>query len=347
MVRLDHRTPGNHWTHNRSIVTELQKLMLDAGADLGPKKADGDFGHFSRAAYKQLSSEQQSELLKTARQNAKNNSAAINTPAPVQPPPTPSASEALTPTLAPLSSESRGTIVIDPGHGGLSRTSSSGYDLGAQGKLPDGTVVTEVEANWKLALDVKKALEAKHFTVVLTKPTMLTDLERAADPDGRAVSQGLRRTSIDPKAMAYISIHHDIRPSDKKYNGMVVNSSQNARTLDEIFGTTLAQAISGRYHKNEKSLAVLNPNNHAANCTCPLCRNLPPGIGLQQAAVIIESANLANPADAALAMNDDARQKKAQVIADGIEKTLETPRVQQAMMVKPKAGAVASLGNLY
>lgn len=190
-------------------------------------------------------------------------------------------------------------VVLDSGHG-----------------LPDGGAIgvngtIESSVNIKIAKELKKNLEKKGYTVIMTRKD-----ENSLDDTGKTIAQKKKndmhkRLNIinTSDADMFVSIHMN-KFSDRRYRGAQVIYSSNFRESE-----ILASAIQEKLH----SL----PDNKSKRTQL----KAPPSIFLlknaQIPAVLIECGFLSNP-DEEILLNSPRYQKQlAQKILEGIEKYYE------------------------
>ena len=181
-----------------------------------------------------------------------------------------------------------GTIVIDPGHGGVD-----------PGKV-SGTGAEEKHINLSIALKLKPLLEAEGYTVVLTRETdedvctgsysKIEDLENRVDIIG------------DSEAMFMISIHQNSYPDDEVKGAQVFYAKES----DE--GKNIATAIQNSL-LNVDNTNTRQPKANSSyylfvNTDCPV--------------VIVECGFLSNPNEEKMLLDEEYQQSVAEAIRDGI-----------------------------
>ena len=174
-------------------------------------------------------------------------------------------------------------IVVDPGHGGAK-------DTGAMS--PHGHC--EKDANLSLAMDLRKALEARGYRVLMTReedvPLELT--ERA-------------RTACEKQADAFISIHHNAPgyttdPRKVRYVS-VYEWNPIGKELASAIVTRMAKALEGDI-----------PSNGVMHANFVVTRNP------QVPSCLVETDFITTPQGEEAIWNPQRRRKIAESIADGV-----------------------------
>lgn len=182
---------------------------------------------------------------------------------------------------------SKGIIVIDPGHGG--------NDMGAASK----NGVSERDINLAIARKLERLLHGDGFEVILTR----TD-EKAIAPNK---SQDLaKRVDIANKANAdiFVSIHLNKFPQPQYYG------AQTFYMEGSVKGEHLAKSIQARLLEE---LDRGNTRQAKASNSYYVIRNT------KMPSVIVECGFLSNPEEEKLLQNDDYQQKIAHAIYMGIK----------------------------
>ncbi|HKR51357.1 MAG TPA: N-acetylmuramoyl-L-alanine amidase [Pseudonocardiaceae bacterium] len=205
-------------------------------------------------------------------------------------------------------------MVLDPGHNGgnashpaeINRPVPNGRGgtkaCNTTGTTTDGGY-SEHAFSWDVALRVRDALTARGVQVVLTRPD-----DAGVGPCVHDRAAIANRAHAD----ATISLHADgAAPSGHgfhvAYSDPPLNASQGTPSV------ALAEALAGALREHGFSAADylgqggLQPRSDIA------------GLNLAEIpAVLVECANMRNPADAALVSTPDGRARYAAAIADGI-----------------------------
>jgi N-acetylmuramoyl-L-alanine amidase len=198
------------------------------------------------------------------------------------------------------------TVCIDPGH-------PSEIAEGTRGKH-----ITEIQANWKIALLVKQDLESDGVTVVMTKSSenqLVTNKHRAeianqANADimvrlhcdgGNGIGSGFAVYAPDRQG----HINGVAGPSK-----LVITESQ---TAGKTFYSTVANDMRGSLPARgfHSDMATHVGSQHGA---------LVGSIYSHVPVVLIEMCVLTTPHDEAFIMSDSGSKKLARAIADGAEK---------------------------
>lgn len=189
-------------------------------------------------------------------------------------------------------------IVIDPGHGGLDGGASSGE-------------VVEREITLKIAHELKKRLEKKGSTVVMTRLKEGDALaEHAPSEQFRTIRERkladlkLRETmTVDEKPDMFISVHVNAIP-ETKWRGSQVFYHPGGHPDGEF----LAKAIQESFRENLK-----NTDREAmAIKGVYLLKKVP------TPAVLVETGFISNPEERALLTNPAYQGKVADAIMEGI-----------------------------
>lgn len=181
-----------------------------------------------------------------------------------------------------------GTIVIDPGHGGVD-----------PGKV-SGSGIEEKQINLSIALKLRPLLEAEGYTVVLTRETdedvctgsysKVEDLENRVDIIG------------DCEAMFVVSIHQNSYTDDSIKGAQVFYAKES----DE--GKNIATAI----QNSLLSIDETNTRQPKANSSYYLFVNTDCPV------VIVECGFLSNPDEEKMLLDDEYQSRIAEAIRDGI-----------------------------
>ncbi|MDQ7094264.1 N-acetylmuramoyl-L-alanine amidase [Desulfosporosinus sp. PR] len=190
-------------------------------------------------------------------------------------------------------------IVIDPGHGGA--------DPGAQ-----SAGLNEKDINLDISLRLRKVLESKGCTVILTREVD-KDFYIPGFVKGRLAKRAELNHRIElastNNADLFISIHANSFPQRSTY-GMETYYHQNSPT-----GKILAEQI-------QRSLTRLQSDNKrqakAGDYYLINQSKMP--------AVIIEVGFISNPRERKLLLSNDYRDSIAQAIADGITNYFDIPK---------------------
>lgn len=202
-----------------------------------------------------------------------------------------------------------GVIVIDPGHGGI--------DGGA-----NRNGLLEKDVNLSIALKLQGILEAKGYTVIMTRCEDIS-LE-SLDPigtGGRHKRDLNARTELinNSNAQLFVSIH--------------VNSSKNSKTNGSIL------YYNSRIRQNEdlaisiqESLNYMNVNGLKRTARQPQTADFFLLTHTKIPGVIIETAFISNPTEMKLLAQDEFQSQLAFAIAEGIEHYL----IKMPSYVQPK-----------
>ena len=199
---------------------------------------------------------------------------------------------------------SRGIIVLDAGHG----------QFGNPYPLLENTY--EGTQNFKLACKLKVLLEAKGFTVLLTRNA----IEDAPSLEERGKLAG------DSHAVLFLSIHsnapgsatspeayHAVRGSEVYYSlADEPRNAEIARALNAAVVTTMNttdRGVKTRTYPDQPGINYYGVLRHSAAYGCPT-------------AFIIEHGFHTTPEDAAFLSNDECLQRLAEAEAEVIDKVL-------------------------
>ena len=199
---------------------------------------------------------------------------------------------------------SRGIIVLDAGHG----------QFGNAYPLLENTY--EGTQNFKLACKLKACLEAKGFTVLLTR--------NAIEEDPSLEERG--KLAGDSHACLFLSIHsnapgsatskeayHAVRGSEVYYS--LADEARNAviaRALNDAVVATMNttdRGVKTRTYPDQPGINYYGVLRHSAAYGCPT-------------AFIIEHGFHTNPEDAAFLSNDECLQRLAEAEAEVIDRVL-------------------------
>jgi N-acetylmuramoyl-L-alanine amidase len=188
-------------------------------------------------------------------------------------------------------------IVIDAGHGG-----SDPGKVGVNDAL-------EKDINLSLALKLKKLLEQKDFSVVLTRDSDAGLYDEAAV--NQKVDDMQKRCQIITEAnpIFTVSLHQNSYPSPEIKGAQVFYYGQSAQ--GEVLANILQSSLISR----------VDPDNHRAakaNESYYLLKKTP------TPTVIVECGFLSNPEEADLLLMDDYQNKLVRAIYMGILEYLET-----------------------
>jgi N-acetylmuramoyl-L-alanine amidase len=181
------------------------------------------------------------------------------------------------------SAHARPTIVLDPGHGGP-------VDLGA--RSPHGRC--EKDANLLLAADVRQALEARGYPVVLTRD------------DDRAVALHDRpKEAHRLSAAAFVSLHHNA-PGIEGDAGAIRYACVYAWNP---LGLALAEAVTRRLEAAQKGTLVIK-RPRQANFVVTRSPEIP--------SCLVEADFITHPDGEAAIWDPVCRRRTAEAIAAGI-----------------------------
>ena len=203
---------------------------------------------------------------------------------------------------------SRGIIVLDAGHG----------QLGNPYPLLENTY--EGTQNFKLAARLKAELEARGFTVLLTRNRIEDDpsLEERGKlaGDSRAVLF-LSLHSNAPGSATSKEAYHAVRGSEVYYSlsedsRVEARNAEIARSLNAAVVQTMNttdRGVKTRSYPDQPTVNYYGVLRHSAAYGCPT-------------AFIIEHGFHTNPEDAAFLSNDECLQRLAEAEAEAIERVL-------------------------
>ena len=199
---------------------------------------------------------------------------------------------------------SRGIIVLDAGHG----------QFGNPYPILENTY--EGTQNFKLACKLKTCLEAKDFTVLLTR--------NAIEDDPSLEERG--KLAGDHHAVLFLSIHsnapgsatspeayHAVRGSEVYYSladeerNAVIARALNAAVVETM--GTVDRGVKTRTYPDQPGINYYGVLRHSAAYGCPT-------------AFIIEHGFHTNSEDAAFLSNDECLQKLAEAEAEVIDRVL-------------------------
>lgn len=188
----------------------------------------------------------------------------------------------------------KGTIVLDPGHGGL--------DNGMVGN----TGVSEKQLNLVYAKKLAALLEEEGFRVVLTRTT--EDGLYDADTANKKAQDMQRRCAVIEKEqpLLTVSIHQNSYPADPAVRGPQVFYYEHSAE-----GEALAVCI--QKCMNEQ-LAVKRPRTQKANDSYYILKR---SVGVT---VLVEVGFLTNPEEERLLQDEVYQEKAVQAICEGILK---------------------------
>ena len=199
---------------------------------------------------------------------------------------------------------SRGIIVLDAGHG----------QFGNPYPIMEG--VYEGTQNFRLACKLKGCLEAKGFTVLLTRNAVeddpsLEERGKLAGENGALLFLSLHSNA--PGSATSPEAYHGVRGSEVYYS--LADEARNAkiaRALNAaVVGTmgTVDRGVKTRSYPDQPTVNYYGVLRHTATYGCPT-------------AFIIEHGFHTNPEDAAFLSNDDCLQKLAEAEAEVIDRML-------------------------
>lgn len=191
----------------------------------------------------------------------------------------------------------KGTIVLDPGHGG--------FDNGMVGS----SGISEKILNLVYAKKLAVLLEAKGYRVILTRETEegLYD----ADVDNKKAQDMQRRCALieKEKPLLTVSIHQNSYPSDSSVRGPQVFYYEHSAD-----GEQLAACI--QECMNEQ-LEVARPRLQKANGSYYILKRS------ASVTALVEMGFLTNPDEELLLQEEEYQNKAVQAVCDGIMKYLE------------------------
>lgn len=187
-------------------------------------------------------------------------------------------------------------IVVDAGHGGSD-----------PGKVGINNVL-EKDINLDLALKLKKLLEQKKITVILTRDSDVGLYSESATSKKADDMQKRCRIIADANPIFTISLHQNSYPSPDVKGAQVFyyGQSESGKELAEIL--------------QENLISHVDPENHRAakaNESYYLLKKTP------TPTVIVECGFLSNPDEAALLTDDNYQDKLVRAIYMGIISYLE------------------------
>ena len=199
---------------------------------------------------------------------------------------------------------SRGIIVLDAGHG----------QFGNPYPLLENTF--EGTQNFKLAARLKACLEAKGFTVLLTRNCIEDDpsLEERGKLAGDSHADlFLSIPSNAPGAASSPAAYHAVRGSEVSYSlADEPRNAEIARALNAAVVTTMNttdRGVKTRTYPDQPGINYYGVLRHSAAYGCPT-------------AFIIEHGFHTNPEDAAFLTNDECLQRLAEAEAEVIDRVL-------------------------
>lgn len=189
----------------------------------------------------------------------------------------------------------KGTIVIDPGHGGFDPGK-----VGVNGAL-------EKDINLSISKKLQELLIAEGYDVVMTRET---DEALCSETDSNKKSTDMKnRVKLleETKPLLAISIHQNSFTQESSRGAQVFyySGSIEGEKFAKIMQQTIKESIADGNHRIEK------PNTAyylLKKTTCPL--------------VIVECGFLSNHAEASLLVTQEYQEKMASAIKDGIIKYL-------------------------
>lgn len=191
--------------------------------------------------------------------------------------------------------QTKGTILIDPGHGG--------FDPGKVG-INDAL---EKDINLSISLKLKTFLEENNYEVILTRSDD-NGLYEEGDSNKKRTDMRKRVEIINnSNALAAVSIHQNSFPEQSSKGAQVFYHVKSAKGKEfaEIMQEQIKTTLADNNHRGAKS----NDNYYMLKkTTCPL--------------VIVECGFLSNPDEAALLCDEAYQEKLAWAIHLGILKYL-------------------------
>lgn len=182
-------------------------------------------------------------------------------------------------------------VIIDPGHGG-----------GDPGKIGVNDVL-EKDVNLQIAFKLKKLLEKKGVSVVMTREE---DTSLGGDESGSKKVADLKsriKMVENEKADIMVSIHQNSYSSEKVKGAQVFyyTNSDEGKKLSEYIQNSIKESVD----KDNNRAAKANNNYYILlHSACP--------------AVIVECGFLSNHEEAAKLSDKDYQQDMAEAIADGV-----------------------------
>jgi N-acetylmuramoyl-L-alanine amidase len=213
--------------------------------------------------------------------------------------------------------KSKGTIVLDPGHGHYVGT-KNGKDVYDPGSIGPDKKLTEVQLNWDLAAEMRKQLTAKGYTVVMTKSGPDAKEEKAINLSADARSKPQLETSFSGDF--FVSVHQDVRSGQFPYGndphlaGVRVNYDSHARPMDEAVARIIAKTSGGEASPNDRHIGVLQAS---LNHTRPT--------------VLIEATDINNHNDVANIVDPARLPVFAKKLVDGIDAAMHDTDIRLAM----------------
>lgn len=205
-----------------------------------------------------------------------------------------------------------GTVVVDPGHGGIDGGTNR------QGIL-------EKQINLAIALRLKEYLETRGYTVVMTRETdvSLEDLHKSGD--SRHMRDLKARLGIinNSNAQLFVSIHVNCNIKRPVTDGSIVFYGDRF-VENRSLAYSIQRALNG-IEVDGKKRTVHDPRKEnfflLKNATIP--------------GVIVETAFMSNDRERLLLTKDEFRDELARAVADGIERYLQlTDEVFQHRMAE-------------
>lgn len=196
---------------------------------------------------------------------------------------------------------SRKTITIDPGHGGIDGGSSSAGLL-------------EKTVNLNISLKLRNLLNDKGINVVMTRDSDIS-LESKSSLKSSRYSRDLhaRRTIIDNNnSSAFISVHMDSYkdPNARGVKIFYYSTSEESKKLAQNICDKINALVFNGFLNTTNVKAQIAPGDYYILRTCKA-----PG-------VIVETGFITNPTDNKLIQTDDYQQIIAKAIAEGVEEYL-------------------------
>ena len=199
---------------------------------------------------------------------------------------------------------SRGIIVLDAGHG----------QFGNSYPILENTY--EGTQNFKLACKLKPCLEAKGFTVLLTRSRIEDD--PSLEERGKLAGENnavlfLSLHSNAPGSATSPEAYHAVRGSEVYYSladeprNAVIARALNAAVVETM--GTVDRGVKTRTYPDQPGINYYGVLRHSAAYGCPT-------------AFIIEHGFHTNPEDAAFLSNDECLQKLAEAEAEVIDRVL-------------------------
>lgn len=187
------------------------------------------------------------------------------------------------------------TIIVDPGHGG-----------GDPGKVGINNAL-EKDLNLQISEKLKNQLEAKGFTVLMTRTTD-TGLNESNDTN-KKIADLKKRVSLinDTNPSLVVSIHQNSYPQEEVKGAQVFyySHSKDGETAAKVLQTAL------------KAADPENTRQAKANDTYYLLKKTKP------ATVIVECGFLSNSEEAQKLTTEDYQEKIAEAVCSGIIQYLD------------------------